>query len=310
GICNNSTTALISINPIPTVVTNNPAAVCAPLTVNLTLATVTAGSTPGLTFTYYRDAAGTLILSNPTAVSVSGTYYIKGTNGTGCTDIKPVIVTINPLPVASIIYTGSPYCTNGTAIVSLTGIGGGTFVSTPGLSLNAVTGDINLAASAEGTYTVIYSFTNGTCGNSVFTSVTIKNPALVVNNPAATCFPGTIDLTNPAVTAGSQSGLTFSYYQNLAGTIPLVNPAAVSVSGTYFVKGTDMISGCSSNIQPVVVTINAKPTVSASTSATDICKGTAVILTAVSPGNTIDWIGVGAGNVVTVTPLDSTTYLA
>ncbi len=192
--------------------TNNPAAVCAPLTVNLTLAAVTAGSTPGLTFTYYRDAAGTLILSNPTAVSVSGTYYIKGTNGTGCTDIKPVVVTINPLPVASIIYTGSPYCTNGTAIVSLTGIGGGTFVSTPGLSLNAVTGDINLAASAEGTYTVIYSFTNGTCSNSVFTSVTIKNPALVVNNPAATCFPGTIDLTNPAVTAGSQPDSHYNYY--------------------------------------------------------------------------------------------------
>ena len=310
GICSNSTTALITINPKPTVVTNNPAAVCAPLTVNLTLAAVTAGSTPGLIYSYYRDAAGTIVLASPNAVAVSGVYYIKGTNGTGCTDIKPVLVTINPLPVATIAYTGSPYCGNGTAIVSLTGIGGGTFAAAPGLSLNAATGDINLSASTEGTYLVVYSFTNGTCSNSVFTSVTIKNPALVINNPAAVCAPGTVDLTNPAVTAGSQGGLTYSYYQDNAGTIPLVNPAAIGIGGTYYVRGADLITGCSSNIQPVVVAINAKPTVSASTSATDICKGTTVTLTAVSPGNTIDWVGVGAGNVVNVTPMDSTTYLA
>ena len=71
-----------------------------------------------------------------------------------------------------------------------------------------------------------------------------------------------------------------------------------------------MITGCSSGIKPVVVTVFAKPVVSASASATDICKGTTITLTAVSPGNTIDWPGVGAGNVVTVTPLDSTVYLA
>jgi gliding motility-associated-like protein len=35
-----------------------------------------------------------------------------------------------------------------------------------------------------------------------------------------------------------------------------------------------------------------------------------ITLNALSPGNTIDWPGVGTGNVVTVTPMDSTTYLA
>ena len=133
---------------------------------------------------------------------------------------------------------------------------------------------------------------------------------MVVNNPAGTCFPATIDLTNPAVTTGSQGGLNFNYYQDNAGTIPLANPAAVGTGGTYYIQGVDLITGCSSNIQPVVVTIFAKPTVTASASDTDICKGTMITLTAVSPGNTIDWVGVGSGNVVSVTPVDSTVYMA
>ena len=89
-----------------------------------------------------------------------------------------------------------------------------------------------------------------------------------------------------------------------------MNPTAVGTGGTYYIQGVDPITGCSSNIQPVVVTIFAKPVVTASGSATDICKGTTITLTATSPGNTIDWPGVGPGNVVTVTPLDSTVYLA
>ena len=308
GTCNNIATTSVTINALPNATINySGSPYCA-----TGVATVTRAGQGGGTFS---STAGLSINSSTGAVnlsaSASGTYVVTYTFSNGsCGNTTTGSITVNALPAATISYTGSPYCTNGVAIVSLTGTGGGTFSSTPGLSLNTVTGDINLAASVQGSYIVKYNFSNGTCTNTTLTTIVIKNPALVVNNPAGVCSPATIDLTNPAVTAGSQGGLSYNYYQDNTGTIPLVNPTSVGVGGNYYIQGVDMSTGCSSNIKPVLVTIFAKPTVTASGSATDVCKGTTVTLTANSPGNTINWLGVGSGSVVTVTPSDSTVYLA
>ena len=237
--CSDIKPVVVTINPKPTVVITNPAAVCAPATIDITAAAVTTGSTAGLTFTYFTDAAGTIVLATPDAIAASGTYYIKGSTGGGCSDIKPVVVTINPLPIATINYAGSPYCATGTATVTQTGLTGGTYAAVPaGLSLNSSTGDVNLAASTPGIYTVTYSFTNGTCNNTNSTSINIITaPSVVITNPAMACTPGTVDLTAASVTAGSTAGLTYTYFTDAAGTIVLATPNAVASSGTYYIKG-------------------------------------------------------------------------
>jgi hypothetical protein len=78
----------------------------------------------------------------------------------------------------------------------------------------------------------------------------ISAPILVVSDPPALCKPQTADLTNPAITAGSSAGLTYTYWQNASATIQY-NNAATATDGTYFIKAANNI-GCFT-IMPVTV---------------------------------------------------------
>ena len=177
GVCTDTVTLHLTINTISLVV-NNPLAVCAPNTIDLTAPAITAGSDDGLNYTYWTDSGATLSLSNPGAVAASGTYYIKATSASGCSVIKPVVVAINAAP------------------------------------------------------------------------------NLLVTNPASVCSPGTIDLTNPAITAGSDPGLTYTYWTDATNTIPVTDPTAVGASGTYYITAS-AATGCSSmQSVEVVVTVN------------------------------------------------------
>ncbi|MFT3705161.1 MAG: hypothetical protein QM802_22530 [Agriterribacter sp.] len=190
------------------------------------------------------------------------------------------MVTINPLPTATISYAGSPYCATGTASVTQSGQSGGTYSSTTGLSINTTTGAVNLGTSTAGTYTVIYNFSNGTCSNTATASITINaQPTVTITNPAAVCSPATVDLTATAVTAGSTAGLTFTYFTNASATTTLANPNAVTTSGTYYIKGTTA-SGCY-DVKPVVVTINPVPSI-VITNPAAVCTPGTVNITAVS----------------------------
>lgn len=69
-----------------------------PNTIDLTASGVLSGNLQGALISYWKDAAATTPLNDPAHVSLSGTYYIRGTTGDGCSNIGSTNVVITPPP--------------------------------------------------------------------------------------------------------------------------------------------------------------------------------------------------------------------
>lgn len=64
---------------------------CPETGVDLTTPDITTGSTPGMTYSYFSDVAGTYI-RDPKKVMLPGTYFIQGLSPDGCTNTLPIQV--------------------------------------------------------------------------------------------------------------------------------------------------------------------------------------------------------------------------
>ncbi|QBZ98742.1 T9SS type B sorting domain-containing protein [Flavobacterium sangjuense] len=317
GACSDIRPVVVTINPTPSLTITNPAAVCSPNTVNITLPAVTAGSTGGGTLSYWTDAAATsgMTIAQASAIATSGTYYIKSTTAGNCSDIKPVTVTINPTPVLSITNPAavcSPNMVNITLpAVTAGSTGGGTLsywtdaAATSGLTLAQAS-----AIATSGTY-YIKSLLGG-CSDINPVVVTINpTPSLTITNPAAVCSPNTVNITLPAVTAGSTGGGTLSYWTDAAATsgMTIAQASAIATSGTYYIKSTT--AGNCSDIKPVTVTINPTPVLSITNPAAVCSPGTVDITTAaVTAGSTGGGILSYWTNAAATTALTNTTTIA
>jgi gliding motility-associated-like protein len=81
--------------------------------------------------------------------------------GTQAATSTPITVTLTPL-AASISYSASSFCQLGRSGLPTVNPKGGTYSGTPGLVINATTGDINLASSTAGQHKVTYN-SGGAC---------------------------------------------------------------------------------------------------------------------------------------------------
>lgn len=118
-----SDTLLLSLTelPLPALQINNPAPLCLPQRADLTAPAITAGSSPGLIFSYWNDASALDPLLQPASAG-EGRYYIKGTSVNGCSRTGEITVSNHPVPVAN-AGADQALC-YGDSIVTLSGFAG------------------------------------------------------------------------------------------------------------------------------------------------------------------------------------------
>jgi len=237
----------------------------------------TFSSTTGLVFVSTATGEVNLGASTPGTYTVTNTIAAAG----GCgiiTATSPLSIT--PLPIATFNYTGSPYCsagTNPTPYFIGNGVAG-TFSSTTGLVfISTATGELNLATSTPGTYTVTNTIAaaNG-CGVVTATS----SPITITQLPAATIsYIGTPFCTSNAtaqpVTRTGTAGGTYSALPaglTIASGTGEIIPAG-STPGTYTVTYTIApANGCGAVTSTTSVIITAEPTATISYAGAPFCK--------------------------------------
>jgi Bacterial Ig-like domain/Ig-like domain CHU_C associated len=274
-----TTTTTITISAAATAATI--AYTGSPYCSNAGTASVTANGATGGTYT---STAGLIINASTGAVtlatSIAGTYTVTYTVAAGgCgTTITTAPITISAAPTATISYTGSPYCSNvATATVTRTGTVGGTYSSTAGLSLNTTTGDVNIATSTAGTYTVTYSVVAaGGCAMFMTTgtiTITAAPAATITYGAAPYCSnSGTANVIRTGTATGTYSSTAGLSINSASGVVTL----GTSTAGTYTVTYTVAAAGgCALFTTTAPITITAAPAATITYAGSPYCGNTA-----------------------------------
>lgn len=290
------TPVILTINAQPVLTIHNPAVVCHPASINLTVLAISTGSTAGLQLTYFTDAAATVALASPAAVTVSGTYYIRGTNAvTGCSIIAPVVVQFVDKPEVTAVH---PDCVSATGSITITSpLGAGFEYSIDGTTYQAVTAFNNLPA---GSYSV-------TARNAIVPGC-VSDPALIVINlMPATAMP-LVEQPGCGQTQGSiKFPVNVAYEYSIDGAAFTASNEFTGLNpGTYSLRSKKAGDVCIADA--VSVTINPGGVRPAAPVAADLqaCETSPVqTLTAVATataGSTVKWYDAAAGGNLVSSP--------
>lgn len=220
------------------------------------------------------------------------TYATSGTKNislsiNGGADFDNQSITVNALDNAAFNYGASNYCTNTSdPVPTITGLAGGVFSSTAGLSINSSTGVIDVSASTPNVYSVTYT-TNGTCPNSSSVNVTIvASPAVPVVNVVNNCGSSTLSTSgsnllwstgSTATNINVVSGGTYTVTQTVGGctsaqgsgiaaptpipSTPVVNVVNNCGSSTLSTTGSNLLWSTGANATSINVTSGGTYTV-------------------------------------------------
>jgi uncharacterized protein YjdB len=256
-----SITAVITVNPLPAVITGTPA-MCEGATTDLSDAT--SGGAWSSDNTSVATVDGTTGVVTGVAAGTATIYY---TIGTGC--FRSVVVTVNPMPSA--ITGATSVCVGTTATLASTPTGG---TWTSSLTTVATIGASNgiLNGIAAGATNITYTLGAGCL---VTTTITV--------NPLPGNITGTLGICAGASTSLSSttSGGVWSCTDVGVATIDPSSGIAIGVgTGTTVISYT-LGTGC---YKTAILTVNALP--AAISGVSTMCSGTAATFTNSTSGGT------------------------
>lgn len=200
-----------------------------------------------------------------------GLYNFTVTNENGCVSGLSANALISgptgapsPPEIGTIIQPGGNVLTWSVVLNGLPAEGSWSLKRSPdNVTLQGTGNSATITGLTTGSY--YFSVTNSNqCTSGLSAVVTIGSapdkPVVVITFPAPVCYPETIDLTDPKITAGSSPNLIYTYWSDASATIPYSTPKASS-SGTWYIKGT--LPNGAFDIEPVMVTVYHNPVANA-----------------------------------------------
>ena len=220
---------------------------------------ITMNASGASTYTWNGTVSGASISATP---SVSGSYFVIGSDANGCTNVATIPFTVNPLPALAFSATNTFVCAGGSA----------TLTSGGALNYTWTTGSNSTLQVVSPTVSTVYSLTGDNsfgCSKTLTLSVNVNTIVMTASSNTAVCLGNSINLN-----ANGASNYTWAPVPSPFSNVN-VTP---SVTSSYTVIGKDSKNCFHTAV--ITVSVNPNPVVSASTSNSIICVGESATLTA------------------------------
>jgi len=256
---------------------------------------------------FSASPAGLVFISTTTGEinvsgSLPGTYTVSFAGNGACTGVTTATIVITATSNAKFSYK-QPFCQFGVNPLPTYGVGGGggSFTSSPAglVFVNTSTGEIDLAKSTPGNYTITNTIAGfGACLVATATFNVTINPSAIVNAGPNQLVPSgsNVQLAGSitgGVTTGTWSGGRGSF-SNPALPNAVYTPGPGETAARLTLTSADPPGPCGPVSSSVTITFSQQPAAPTVQSLND-CNGSSVTLSATAPGGFYQWYDAAVG---------------